>query len=597
MSMPKKRSKLPPKAANFQVDTRLAVLLGESYTSTERALKELVDNAWDADAENVWVTFPSPMTTDPIIIRDDGSGMTEREVRQEYLFIANDRSSRKGTQTPHKRRQVKGRKGVGKFAGLSAAAVMELSTQVRGVRTSITVDRKALQEAGRDIERVPLPVQIENCGVGDHGTMIVLRELDQNLHFPSPDKFRQLLIRDYGREEGFSIYVDDKRLDLEDLGGTVTSHTASVEELGPVNLRFAVSEDKARIRGAGIVIRVHGKAVGRPTFFGLDEAEDFPRALLGKVYGEIEADGLAGDLTGDAAFIIENSIAHEKLRHWAGPLIREQVGAVYSREMQLARARLQKKINKRLATLPEHKRDFADAALSKLLRKYFGDSEDRLETVVNVVLDALERDDYYDVLHRIDEAQHSDVARFAEALDEFGLVDLAQIAQQAQQRLRFLDYLDQLATSPGTDELIMHKAIEQNLWLLGNDYGLLASNKSLKRVVMDALNKVYVGKRADERPDLLIASNVLQQHVLIEFKKPSVKINFDHYQQATKYRHELGPHISTAIEVYVIGGKLDVNAVPKDAERNVKVSTYSLVIANARTQVEWLLRELSVPAQ
>jgi hypothetical protein len=35
--------------AQFRVDPRLASLLGESYRSTEQALKELIDNAWDAD--------------------------------------------------------------------------------------------------------------------------------------------------------------------------------------------------------------------------------------------------------------------------------------------------------------------------------------------------------------------------------------------------------------------------------------------------------------------------------------------------------------------------------------------------------------------
>lgn len=591
MASPKK--KLPPKAANFQVDTRLAVLLGENYSSTERALKELVDNAWDADADRVWITLPEPMTADPIVIRDDGSGMTEREVRQEYLFIANDRSSRKGTQTAHKKRQVKGRKGVGKFAGLSAAAVMELSTQARGVRTSITVSRKALQEAGRDIERVPLPVQVENGSTQDHGTTIVLRELDQNLHFPSPDKFRQILIRDYGREDGFSIFVNGKQLDIEDLGGAVADHADIVDGVGAARLRVSVTEDKARISGAGIVIRVNGKAVGRPTFFGLDEAEDFPRSLLGKVYGEIEADGLASDLTGDGSFVVENSIALEKLREWAIPRIRQQVSEVYSREMQLAQARLKQKINKRLAELPEHKREFAEAALSKLLKKHYGENEDRLETVVNVVLDALERDEYYDVLLRIDEAQHSDVIRFAEALDDFGLVDLAQIAQQALQRQRFLDYLDRLASSAGTDELVMHKAIEQNLWLLGNEYGLLASNKTLTRIVADALDKVYTGKRASERPDLLLAGNVLQQHVLIEFKKPTMTLDFDHYQQATKYRHELSTYLPSQTEVFLIAGSLEANALPASREPNVKASTYVAIISNARRQVEWLLNELS----
>jgi hypothetical protein len=591
--MPASKKKLPPRAANFQVDTRLAVLLGESYASTERALKELVDNAWDADADHVWVTLPAPMSSESIIIRDDGAGMTEREVRQEYLFIANDRSSRKGTQTPHKKRQVKGRKGVGKFAGLSAAATMRLSTQARGVRTSITVDRKALAEAGRDIESVPLPVQIDICEVDDHGTTIVLTELDQNLHFPSPDKFRQVLIRDYGREDGFSIFVNDKPLGFEDLGGSITDQAESVNGVGAARLRFAVTEDKARIRGAGIVIRVNGKAIGRPTFFGLDEAEDFPRSLLGKVYGEIEADGLAGDLSGDGAFVVENSIAFEKLKEWAVPHIREQVSAVYSREMQLAQARLKQKINRRLATLPEHKREFAEVALNKLLKKYYGDTEDRLETVVNVVLDALDRDEYFAVLERIDEAQHADVMQLAEALDEFGLVDLAQIAQQAQQRLRFLDYIDRLAASEDTDELVMHKAIEQNLWLLGNEYGLLASNKSLKNIVSEVLDKIYTGKRASERPDLLLASNVLQQQVLIEFKKPLMRLKFDHYQQATKYRHELSRYLPASTEVYVIGGFLETAALPKSPEANVKASTYKAIIANARRQVEWLLNQLA----
>jgi type I restriction enzyme S subunit len=45
----------------FQVDSRLATLLSQEYASSEKALKELVDNAWDADAEQVLVSLPRPM--------------------------------------------------------------------------------------------------------------------------------------------------------------------------------------------------------------------------------------------------------------------------------------------------------------------------------------------------------------------------------------------------------------------------------------------------------------------------------------------------------------------------------------------------------
>ena len=109
------------KGANFKVDPKLAHLLGEGYRTTEQALKELVDNAWDAEADNIWITLPKAMTSDPVIVRDDGSGMTELEVRNEYLKIASDRRSRKGDRTPNLRRLVKGRKGIGKFSGLMSA--------------------------------------------------------------------------------------------------------------------------------------------------------------------------------------------------------------------------------------------------------------------------------------------------------------------------------------------------------------------------------------------------------------------------------------------------------------------------------------------
>ncbi len=104
-------------SAHFSVNTRLTRLFGETYRSSEAAIKELVDNAWDADARNVWVTLPEPMSATALTIKDDGSGMTAREMRNEYLNIASDKRTRVGDRTQKFRRRIKGRKGIGKFAG------------------------------------------------------------------------------------------------------------------------------------------------------------------------------------------------------------------------------------------------------------------------------------------------------------------------------------------------------------------------------------------------------------------------------------------------------------------------------------------------
>lgn len=118
------------KKVAFQVDTRLAKLLSENYRSSERAIKELIDNAWDADAEQVEVTFPEALSNDPVIIYDNGSGMTEEELLREYLFIASDRRQRRGEFSSQKHRKVKGKNGIGKFAGLMAAKTMTLEIDV-----------------------------------------------------------------------------------------------------------------------------------------------------------------------------------------------------------------------------------------------------------------------------------------------------------------------------------------------------------------------------------------------------------------------------------------------------------------------------------
>ena len=93
--------------------------------------RELIDNAWDAEATAAHVTLPDILSDAPIIVTDNGSGMKEQELRTDYLNIASPRLTRKGERTPNLLRVVKGRPGNGKFAGLILAATMEVETRTR----------------------------------------------------------------------------------------------------------------------------------------------------------------------------------------------------------------------------------------------------------------------------------------------------------------------------------------------------------------------------------------------------------------------------------------------------------------------------------
>ncbi len=127
--------------ANFGVAPRLATLLGENYRSTYQAIRELVDNAWDADAETVWISLPEPLGQQQIVVEDDGSGMTKAELEKEYLLIAYDRRSRRGERTIKHHRPVRGHRGIGKFAGLAVAERMRIETRSGGSLSSVEITK------------------------------------------------------------------------------------------------------------------------------------------------------------------------------------------------------------------------------------------------------------------------------------------------------------------------------------------------------------------------------------------------------------------------------------------------------------------------
>jgi hypothetical protein len=256
------------------------------------------------------------MTSGPIIVRDDGSGMSELEVRNDYLKIASDRRSRKGEQTPKLHRQVKGRKGIGKFSGLMLASVMELETVVRGKSTRLHISKQVVESAAnnRDLEKIELPLTIEPADGASHGTIIILRNLSDQFEFPNAEALKRLLILEYGREDNVNIFVNEEPLIIEDVPGQ--AFTASLETTGcsPAPLNFKVSEGAKPLKQSGIVLRVGGKIVGKPDCFGLEDDPEIPPKLLKKVYGELNADCLADSVTGDWGAVVENSIPYQELR-------------------------------------------------------------------------------------------------------------------------------------------------------------------------------------------------------------------------------------------------------------------------------------------
>ena len=579
------------KSAHFKVDPKLAELLGETYRSIEEATKELIDNAYDADSENVSITLPDDLTPEPkIIISDNGSGMKENEVRNEYLNIANSRTSRKGSISFQKKRKVKGRKGIGKFSGLMVASQMKVETFASGKKTTITINKEELSKAGYDLEKFPLPIVVEDCDKNIHGTTITLEGINQNFNFPNPKRMKEILIRDYGRETDFSITINGENIGVLDLQGKSYSERIELPNGNKATLNYTITTKP--IKQSGIAIRVNNKIIGRPQNF-LNEDEIIPKKLQNRVFGELICDDLEDDLTADFGAVIENSKLYEIVTQKTNEKLKSSVDEVFVTDMKMARARYQRKINLELEKLPEYKQPFAKKALYKVLEKFYGETEDRINTVISVTVSAMEKDHYWDIIQNIQDTRDGDIEKFADALSEFGLLEMSIITSQALNRLRFLDELNLLVDNPNTLERTVHKAFENNTWLLGDDYSVIFSDIGMKQAIEKILNKKYKGENPDNRPDLLFGRTLSRKLCLIEFKRPNFTLSRDTEKQAIEYRDELNSYFhNQKIEITLIGGKVKQNISSHNERDDVHFRTFIDLISVARQKTEWLIDEL-----
>lgn len=581
--------------AHFKVDPRLASILGDNYRSSEHAIKELFDNAWDAEATEVRITLPTILSEDPIVIIDNGSGMKANEVRNEYLNIASPRWTRKGDRTPTKNRLVKGRRGVGKFAGLILASRMELETTALGTTTTIAVDKELLLLEAKDLEQVELPFETRDADRAEHGTKIVLSKLNPNLNLPQPDRLKQILAQDYGRETDFALFVNDEQVFAFDVPGTTFERDVKLPNGTIAKATYTIADKPLPAKRAGVVLRQGGKTIGRAHFFGLENIDELSDRLRRRIVGEVNVPQDAIELTAAGGDVIESDRCFEHLAMHLCGHFQESLMQTHTKEVNLARGRWKQQMDRRLVNVPEHRRAIIEARLNRLISRAYqeGEKEERISTLVDLVLDALEHDEYWTVCRELHDTDRADVIHLADALLQFGLCDLAFIGRQAKSRIDFLKSLDQLARNADTLESQMHKAIERNLWIFGPQYSLMASNQQLQTIAQHCGQQVAQHASNRTRPDLLLSQDAFQTRLLAEFKRPTYELGRHDEAQAKQYADWLESRLQLPVDIFIIGGITDPSLREEYTGKRTKFLTYARLIADAQASLDWILKQLA----
>jgi signal transduction histidine kinase len=215
--------------ASFRPKARILQLLGDELIGSARlAVFELVKNAYDADATRVTVTLEDLSSESAeISVRDNGSGMSVRTIRDIWFTPANDHRRRQresGKRSPLGRLPL-GEKGLGRFAVHKLGERIRIATRERGGQ-EVVVDldwEKMLQHDFLDEVVVPVRTREPEVFKGNaHGTVIEIGALREKWSRGAiRDLYRSLMsISDpTGGPSDFQIILkvpDDKDV-LEDL--------------------------------------------------------------------------------------------------------------------------------------------------------------------------------------------------------------------------------------------------------------------------------------------------------------------------------------------------------------------------------------------
>lgn len=577
----------------FEVDLNVINHLGVGlYSSTPAALTELVANAWDADAKNVWIDIDADK--DIIVIEDDGHGMTADAIAGKFLHVGYSRRLASNNNfSASGKRKVMGRKGIGKLSMFALSNFVKVSSQAVGheliaFEVNVPQLKKFLQAHTPIIlnEFEPSPLK------GKNGTRIELAEVLKTLN--KTEKYlRVKLARRFsvlGAKHDFKVFLNGREItesdrDIHDkvqflwafdqatldrvsalstkiaeipvedqpprkctqlidnvmtfpdgTSGTVTGYIASV--FLPRNL--GSKEDSAN----AISIFANGRVFSENILSEANSAKYYQNYLVGEIHADFLDDDDIDRATASREAIKKDDPRYRALIGFAISTL-ESIGDQWddwrtSLDLDTT-VQANVAVMEWLATLTD-KRDLKTAKrLMTSIQNATVHSDDDKNTKAKAILyrgaiigfEKLRIKQQLDRLSSITDVLGPEFAAIFGSLND---VEEAAYADITKQRLEIINKFKSIKDSPTELEKVAQTYLFDHLWLLDPSWDRVTGRAEMEVTLTKYIKQVNPDSTG-ARLDLSYRSSS-GRHVVVELKKPSLtNLQFDELsKQARKYR-------------------------------------------------------------
>ncbi len=476
------------------------------YPSVTATVAELVSNAWDAEASNVWISIPfgTWSADSEIVVTDDGLGMTREEAKKAYLIVGRKRRLEgRGEMSANGLRHVHGRKGIGKLAAFGTAKILECSTLKDGEPTAFRLDYEKIRLLDPSQDYVVEPAEDESLPVDpqggtplEHGTRIRLTGLLQKRSLGEEQFTRSMARRFAISTTDMKVLINDAELSRFDMAvqyrfppdaipeGVAVQDGWAVEAIGPdrqvrwwIGFTARPLEDETL---QGISVLANKKMAQRPFLF---ERSQGTEGQLGQEYlvGEVQADWIDTGVNVEDDLIQSNrdqlQLEDDRLTDFVAWGRRRLAWALRERN----RLRQEDAVNKFEAspalvalfepfTKAEQKQYTRIAVTMSKLPEVTGEG---LVDVMRSVIDSRSDVAVRGLIEEIEASDENVQPRMWQLVREFGLIDARRLLTIIDARLGTIRKLKDLIAEGAKEVPDLHVTVRQDPWLLDPRWHLL----------------------------------------------------------------------------------------------------------------------------
>lgn len=598
--------------------------LGSIVNQPDVALTELVANAWDAGASHVKIFIPDGYHQ-PLIVEDDGVGLTEEEFQNHWMKLRYNRLKYQSRNVVFPegvtgKRTAFGRNGVGRHGLFCFADEYKVITTKEGKQFTFVV--KA------NVEQNPIAVTYKEEDASDgHGTRL---EVIVERNLPKADKIREIISARFLHDPQFEIEVNREKLDLDDLSGGAEPAELDVEGTEIHLTAYFIDTTKSSRKSVfqGIAFWQCNRLVGEPNWvLGKNMVLDGRTALAKRYTFIIKTDDMA-ELVKEDWSGFKKADEVDKVYEVVENFVEECLSDVSVATIQTITENLDPSVKKSLEEVNPLMRMEVKEVIKDLVVSSPKIKQESVNAAVKALINVENSKNGKAFLKKLSKMSPDDIDGLNELLDKWTIGDALVVLNEIDRRLAIIQAIRKLAGDNTTDELhILHPMIAESRWLFGPEYesSEYIFNRQMKTATAalfgeDRFQRIDINDK--KRPDLICLPDStigvtgleempdesglvkVRQLLLIELKKGAFKITRDERNQTQGYIEDLAKSTvlggNCRIVGFVVGDSIADNLASVTTVKDNEVvlgtlytTTYSQLVDTAEKRMFGLRKVLA----